>query len=272
MMRSALALVAAAVLTVSSAAQQLETPGAAFEVASIKPATFPNEFYFEGVLAAGGLCSPSRMEIAGQRFLMRVVTLCGLIRGAYELREYQVLGLPAWATRREMSAFFEVDARAAAGTTLNPERAREMLRSLLRDRFQLTSHREPRKAPVYALVVGKGGHKLSSEDLPCAKPGPAFVSYSTVGSIESCKPSMTMVQLAQALNNRQLDRPVVDRTGLAGGWAFRLQWAGREPLAGNADAPSLFTAVQDQLGLRLEPGTDMVDALVIDRVEPPSPN
>jgi uncharacterized protein (TIGR03435 family) len=271
-MRSALGLVAVAALSVTTVAQQLETPSAVFEVASIKPAAFPNEPYFEGVLAGGGLCSPSRMEIAGERFLMRVVTLCGLVRNAYEVREYQVVGLPAWATKGETSAFFEVEARAPAGTTLNAERAREMLRSLLRDRFQLAFHREPRRAPVYALLVGKGGHKLSSEDLPCAKPGPAFVSYSTVGSIESCKPSMSMVQLAQALNNRQLDRPVVDRTGLAGGYAFRLQWAGREPLAGNDSAPSLFTAVQDQLGLRLEASTDMVDALVIDRVEPPTPN
>ena len=271
-MRSAFALIAVAALSVSSGAQRLETPGAAFEVASIKPASFPNEFYFEGVLAAGGPCSVSRMEIGGPRLRMQSVTLCGLIRSAYELREYQVLGLPTWAARREMSAFFEVDARAAAGTTLNPELAREMLRSLLRDRFQLTFHREPRNAPVYALVVGKGGHKLSSQDLPCAKPGPAFVSYSTAGSIESCKPSMSMVQLAQALNNRQLDRPVVDRTGLSGVYAFRLQWAGREPLAGNDNAPSLFTAVQDQLGLRLEASTDLVEALVIDRVEPPSPN
>jgi uncharacterized protein (TIGR03435 family) len=273
-MRDAAFLALALVAGSASATGQLETPAAVFEVASIKPASFPNEFYFEGVLAAGGLCSPSRMEIAGPRFLMRVVTLCGLIRNAYELREYQVIGLPAWATRREMSAFFEVDARASAGTTLNSERAREMLRSMLRDRFQLVFHREPRKAPVYALVLGKGGHKLSHEDLPCAKPGPPVTSYSTAGSIEACKPSMTMVQLAQALNGelRGLDRPVVDRTGLAGGYALRLRWAGREPLSGTDDAPSLFTAVQDQLGLRLESSTDLVDALVIDRVEPPTPN
>lgn len=270
-MRIGFALVAVSVLSMSSAAQQLETPRAVFEVASIKPASFPNEFYFEGFLSGAGPCSTSRMEIAGPRFLMRAVSLCGLIRNAYELREYQVIGLPAWATRREASAFFEVDARAPAGTTLNAELAREMLRSMLRDRFQLAFHREPRKAPVYALVLGKGAHKLSSQDLPCARPGPATISFSTVGSIESCKPSMSMTQLARALN-LELDRPVVDRTGLGGGYAFRLQWAGREPLAGTDDAPSLFTAVQEQLGLRLEASTDLVDALVIDRVELPSPN
>jgi uncharacterized protein (TIGR03435 family) len=270
-MLRALVVGALAVVSVSSAAQQVETPSAAFEVASIKPASFPNEPYFEGVLAGGGLCSPSRMEIAGPRLLLRAVTLCGLIRNAYELREHQVIGLPAWAIRREPSAFFEVDARTPAGTTLNTERAREMLRSLLRDRFQLMSHREPRKAPVYALVLEKGGHKLSSEDLPCAKPGPPVTSYSTLGSMEACKPSVTMVQLALSLN-RELDRPVVDRTGLAGGFAFTLQWAGRDPLSGTDDRPSLFTAVQNQLGLRLEATTDVVDALIIDRAEPPTPN
>ena len=272
MLRSALTILAVAALSVSTAAQQPETPGAMFEVASIKPASFPNEYYFAGFLKGGGPCSPSRMEIAGSGFAMRAVSLCGLIRTAYELREYQVIGLPAWATRPEAVSFFEVEARAPEGAALTAERAREMLRSMLRDRFQLAFHREPRKAPVYALVVEKGGHKLSTQDLPCAKPGPALISFSTAGSMESCKPSMTMVQLAQALNNRELDRPVVDRTGLAGGYAFRLEWAGREPLAGTETAPSLFTAVQEQLGLRLEASTDLVDALVIDRVEPPRPN
>jgi len=269
-MRSSFAVVAVAALAVSGSAQQLTTPGAVVEVASIKPASFPNEFYFEGFVAAAGPCSGSRMEIAGPRLFMRTVSLCGLIRNAYELREYQVIGLPVWATRREAAAFYEVDARAPAGTALNAAHAREMLRSLLRDRFQLAFHREPRKAPVYALVPGKSAHRLSSQDLPCAKPGPAVLSFAP-GSIEACKPSMTMAQLAVALND-ELDRPVVDRTGLAGGYAFRLRWAGREPLAGTDDAPSLFTAVQDQLGLRLERGTDEVDALVIDRVEAPSPN
>jgi uncharacterized protein (TIGR03435 family) len=181
MMRSAFAVVVVA-LSVSSAAQQPETPGAAFEVASIKPAKL------------------------SERVLLR--------------------------------------------------RVFERWRSV---------------QPVYALVPGKLGHKLSSQDLPCAKPGPAVISFSTVGSMESCKPSTTMAQLAQALNN-ELDRPVVDRTGLAGRYAFRLQWAGREPLPGTDAAPSLFTAVQDQLGLRLEPSTDLVEALVIDGVEPPTPN
>jgi bla regulator protein BlaR1 len=268
-MRTAFAAVAVAALSVSGAAQQLDTARAVFEVASIKPATFPNEPYFEGYTSAG-TCTPSRTEIAGPRLFIRAVSLCGLIRNAYELREDQVIGLPAWATKREPSAFFEVDARAPTGTTLDAGRAREMLRALLRDRFQLAFHREPRKAPIYALVLGKAAHKLSTQELPCAKPGPPITSFTT-GSMEACKPTVTMAQLALTLTSR-LDRPVVDRTGLADGYAFRLQWAGREPLAGTDDAPSLFTAVQDQLGLRLEARTDTVEALVIDRVEPPSPN
>jgi uncharacterized protein (TIGR03435 family) len=80
-----------------------------------------------------------------------------------------------------------------------------------------------------------------------------------------------MSQLAFSLN-RYLDRPVVDRTGLAGGYPFLLEWAGNEPLTGADGRPSLFTAVQEQLGLRLETSTDAVDAIIVDSVEPPSPN
>ena len=69
-----------------------------------------------------------------------------------------------------------------------------------------------------------------------------------------------------------MDRPVVDRTGLTGTFAISLEWAAREPLIGGDDKPSLFTAVQEQLGRRLEPATDAVDAFIIDSVEPPTPN
>jgi uncharacterized protein (TIGR03435 family) len=72
--------------------------------------------------------------------------------------------------------------------------------------------------------------------------------------------------------SRELDRPVVDRTQLAGTYAFTLEWAGSEPLAGADGRPSLFTAVQEQLGLRLETSTDAVDAIIVDSVDPPSPN
>ena len=72
--------------------------------------------------------------------------------------------------------------------------------------------------------------------------------------------------------NRELDRPVVDRTELAGTYVFSLEWASREAPAGADNRPSLFTAVQEQLGLRLEASTDTVDAIIVDHVEPPSPN
>ena len=90
------------------------------------------------------------------------------------------------------------------------------------------------------------------------------------GLLRSCKPGLSISQLIISLN-RDLDRPVVDRTGLAGTFVFTLEWA-TDPLAGADGRPSLFTAVQEQLGLRLEASTDAVDAIIVDSVEPPSPN
>jgi uncharacterized protein (TIGR03435 family) len=241
----------------------------AFEVVSIKPAQFPSTSYFEGFAAGAGACGFSQFTPAGPRVSFGTTTVCSLIRMAYDIKDYQVVSMPTRMAGKDPSSWYQVEARAAADVVLTVEQARLMLQTMLADRFKLKFHREPRQAPVYALVVARDGHKLGTADKACAETRMTFLSGP--GTLRSCNPGMAMSRLVFALS-RELDRPVVDRTGLTGTYAFSLTWAPREPLAGTDDRPSLFTAVQEQLGLRLEPSTDAVDAFIIDSVEPPAPN
>ena len=241
---------------------------AVFEVASIRPASFENDAYFAGFARGAGHCGLWRFTPKGNRVDLGTVTLCMLIRMAYEVTEFQVVGLPEWADQSKPSAWYRVEARAEPDIVLTLPQARERLQALLADRFALRFHREPRRAPVYALVVDKAGHKLSTDATVC--PGQRLSFFVGPGSLTSCKAEMSISQIINALN-REVDRPVVDRTQLTGRYSFTLKWS-PDPLAGADAGPSIFTAVQEQLGLRLEPTDELVDAIVIDHVEPPSAN
>jgi uncharacterized protein (TIGR03435 family) len=268
-MRLAVLLLLVASVVAPARARQAQSPPA-FDVVSIKPAEFPNLAYFEGFAAgAGGTCGFSRFTPVGPRVSFGKTTACSLIRMAYDVMDYQVVAMPPRLSGKEQSAWYEVEARAAAGTTLTVEQTRLMLQTLLADRFKLKFHREPREVPIYALVVMKEGHKLGP--VPAACTNTRGVSIGGPGTMLNCRPVTTMAQLATALS-RQMDRPVVDRTGLTGTYPLSLAWSGREPLAGSDTSPSIFTAVQEQLGLRLEPTVDKVDAIVVDAIEPPTPN
>lgn len=267
-MKPAALFLVVALAVASAQAPRAQAPPA-FEVVSIKPAQFPNDSYFAGFAAGAGTCGFFRFTPVGPRVSFGKTTLCSLIRMAYDVKDYQVVSIPPRMADKEQSAWYDVEARAAAGTTLTVEDTRLMLQTMLADRFKLKFHREPRQAPIYALVVTKDGHKLGATPVACQDMRATFMVGP--GTLRSCKPGMSMAQLVLSLS-RDLDRPVVDRTGLTGTYAFSLEWAGRDPLAGDDTRPSLFTAVQEQLGLRLEPATDAVDALIIDSVEPPSPN
>lgn len=244
-----------------------------FEVASIRPASFPDESYFLGFAQGAGDCGLYKFTPTGNRVYLGNVTLCMLIRMAYDVTSIQIAGLPEWSHQLKQSAWYQVEARAETGTVLTLDQARAMLRALLSDRFNLRFHREARDAPVYALVVDKPGHKLSTTDIACPVAGATRMISFPPGTLISCKPDMSMSQLVYVLD-RELDRPVVDKTGLAGRYALVLKFtpADSPAVAAAGAAPSIFTAVKEQLGLRLEPSTEPVDALVIDQVEPPTPN
>jgi uncharacterized protein (TIGR03435 family) len=248
--------------------QQSAAAGAAFEIVSIKPG-FPEGADVRGFSAGAGYCGLSRFTPAGNLVRLGKVTPCMLIRMAYNVTEMQVQGLPEWADQLKASAWYEVEARAEAGAVLTIDQGRERLRSMLADRFKLQFHREPRLAPVYALTVDPSGHKLRT-DVTCPESKVPFQTrFGPSMTLTSCKGEMSIPQLIVALN-REVDRPVVDRTNLAGRYSFTLDWAPDPAAAGGA--PSIFTAVREQLGLRLEPANEPVDAIVIDRVEPPTPN
>jgi bla regulator protein blaR1 len=230
-----------------------QTPGsekrAEFEVASIKPTATQGSFTFD--FPPGG------------RFTARNVTLNLLLRVAYQLQDYQISGGPGWIT----SAGFDIQASAAAGTGELPrEQVLHMVQALLADRFRLVLHRETRQLPIYALVVGKTGPKLQAADSSASPNG-------TIKMGQLLTKKMSVTALANILTF-DLKRPVRDETGLEGDFAFTLEWTLGlgESDAGPSSRPSLFTAVQEQLGLKLESTKGPVEVLVIDHVERPSEN
>jgi uncharacterized protein (TIGR03435 family) len=156
---------------------------------------------------------------------------------------------------------------------------RALLRNLIEDRFKLKTHREKRNLPAYALVVGSSGPKLSrNETNPNGPPGaggkaPGVMAFSNA----------TMGDFATVMQGNVLDRPVLDRTGLQGRFDFTLNWTPDEsqfrgtgiqvpPPAADAKLPGLFTAIQEQIGLKLESVTAPVEVIVIDSVERVSDN
>jgi uncharacterized protein (TIGR03435 family) len=230
-----------------------QTPGsekrAEFEVASIKPtATKDGSFAVD--------------YLPGGRFSARNVTVKVLLQDSYALQDYQISGGPDWIT----SAGFDIQARAAAGTGELPrEQVRQMVQALLADRFHLAVHREIRQLPVYALVVGKTGPRLQAAGSSGGQ------TKTMLGQLIVQKMSMTTLANILALD---LKRPVRDETALKGEFAFTLEWTRglSDSDAGPSSRPSLFTAVQEQLGLKLESAKGPVQVLVIDSVERPSGN
>ena len=158
----------------------------------------------------------------------------------------------------------------------NDRQFKAMLQKLLADRFQLAFHRDQRELPAFVIVLGSGTPKLT----PTKAPGSLPVAGVGPGLFYGV--NATTTDFATTLQGAAMDRPVVDQTGLTGRWDFRLEWTpdpsqfgGRALPVGPSDAnrpPALFTAIQEQLGLKLESKRASVDVLVIDRVEKPSDN
>jgi len=155
-----------------------------------------------------------------------------------------------------------------------------MVQKLLAERFKLAFHRDKKELSVYAITVGKNGHKLTkSEGNPSGLPGLFFRGLGNLPVTNA-----TLADFAGVMQTAVLDRPVVDQTGIVGRWDFTLNWTPDEfqfgglgvrvPPPGNAaDAPpDLFTAVQEQLGLKLESTKAPAEVFVVDRAEKPSEN
>jgi uncharacterized protein (TIGR03435 family) len=240
-------------LSIAMAALTLaQTPGsekrAEFEVASVKP-TATEGFFTMDFLPGGGIST-------------RNMTVHNLLRNAYGLQDYQIAGGPGWID----STGFDIEAKAGAGAGEVPrEQVLKMIQALLADRFQLALHRETRQLPIYALVVGKTGPRLRAADSSVGG------TKMMMGQLIVKKMSMTTLANLLAFD---LKRPVRDDTALKGDFAFTLEWTLGlgESDAGPSSRPSLFTAVQEQLGLKLESAKGPVEVVIIDSVEKPSEN
>ncbi len=268
----------------------------AFEVASVKRSR---------PMQPGGMTfSPP----ATGRYTQQRIHLLGLLTNAYGVRPYQIVGGPSWMT----SEPFEINAKAEEGFTLGPtepgvpNKLQTMLQALLRERFALRVHRETRELPIAELVLarkdGRLGERLKPSTVDClalaaerrrtGAPPPAppalgaeLPPCSARGGMGTVSARASSLAMLLSLLAGQLNRPVYDRTNLTGSFDYDLEYTpdNMPPLRPgttlppgmtlpSADGPSLMTAIQDQLGLKIEMGKGPAHVLVIDSVEPPTPD
>jgi len=229
-----------------------------FDVAVIKPADPANARYGMGFSANG-----KTLTIDG-------LTPRQIIREAYGVFPDQVSAGPSLVNSGWIdSQSYDITAKAEGEAPITREQSNLMFRQLLFDRFDLKIHRETKPITVYSLVVEKNGPKLKTGGAA----GP-YLSGPAPGRLVGTRASMAF--LARALGG-SLGRPVIDDTGLNGQYDFTLSWSPDDVRARNAEAadpsgPSLFTALQDQLGLKLESKKAPVEVIVIDHIGKPSPN
>ncbi len=229
----------------------------AFEVATIKPSR-PEE----------------RLSIfvKGHQFITTASSLYDLITFAYGLHARQITNGPAWLETEK----YDVTAQPGSEEQPKGERLRVMVQKLLADRFRLSFHRDKKELSAYTIAAGKDGIKMVQSSDPNVSPGVGFR-----GPGAMTVKSATISDFAGFLQRYVMDRPVVDQTHLASKYDFTLNWTANEsqfegrafePAQQTGDAADLFTAIQEQLGLKLESAKVPVEVLVIDRVEKPSDN
>ena len=189
------------------------------------------------------------------------VTMLSVVLRAFGVMPPQIVGAPGWLT----SERYDILAVTRDGTPLTDVARREYLQNLLADRCRLRFHRETREIRVYSLLPSSGGSRLAGH----AGPGDYSMRVQPADDerVRLRSTRGNIPRLAEILTG-QLGELVVDRTGVSGEYDFTLEWA---PNANTSAAgASLFTAVAEQLGLRLEPGKLPMDAIVIDRIERPT--
>ena len=234
-----------------------------FAVATIKPSK-PDEVV-------------TRIPPVGYRTVLPMITVLKLVSFAYDLHNEQVVGAPQWIG---LETFDFVGVSDTQGRP-DMKQLKTMIQKLLVDRFQLKFHWEKRELPVYVLAVGKKGVKLKESKEDAHGLQTFFIKANGPASRTLTAKNVGVTELAHMMQSNVLDRPVVDQTGLQGTYDFVLNWTpdvaqgGGAGMAGEkegTDVPGIFTAVQEQLGLKLSAEKTAVQVMVIDRVEQPSPN
>ena len=227
--------------------QSTKTDSPSFEIISIKPNHSAN----------GG----SHFDGHNGRITITNATTRDLITFAYRIRSFQLTGGPAWNDSERYDIELKEEASPVSATNQRYG-VEQVVQALLADRFHLRLSQGTKMMPTYALVVGQGGPKVHRESI---LPGTAHVHYNVdTDDSKMFMQGVSITNLAYALT-RQLNRIVVDRTGLKGHYDLTLHWT-------RDDQASLFTALREQLGLVLEPQTAPVPMFVIDHVEKPTEN
>jgi uncharacterized protein (TIGR03435 family) len=219
------------------------------------------------------------------------IDLDKLIQDAYRIWDgSHIFGEPKWVT----SQFYDIEAKVDDADVqklqvLGEEQRSQMLQSLLAERFNFVAHHETREAPIYMLVVDKNGPKLHPsvhESEWASRPKGMGGSITRTGPGQLTAEWMSTSSLAQYLSLSIVDRKVVDGTGLTGHYDLSLDWTPQHRSSPDTSAaasdtgtlpaapsgPSIFTAVREQLGLKLDPQKGSIDVLVIDKIEQPSAN
>ena len=269
------------VQALSNGAQQ---PPLAFETASVKPNKSGDEERFTRVDPGGGLTVVN-------------MQLRELITWAYQIQSFQLEGGPGWIASDRFDILAKPEREVPSTGEQDPRRM--MLRTLLADRFKLVMHKETKELPIFDLVLarqdGKLGPQLRPAAVDCAAraaaaragtpppssgpPGPGFCG-TTMNPVSVRGGGATMAMLASLLE-RAAKRLVIDRTGLKGNWDLEVNYTpdrsqlppGVElPSSIDPNGPSLFTALEEQLGLKLRPARGPVEVLVINSVQQPTPN
>jgi uncharacterized protein (TIGR03435 family) len=260
------------------ASAQTPAPRPEFEVASIKPNTSGNNMI-------------SMRPPVGGRFTATNVRLKMLVELAYNVKSFEISGGPGWID----SDGYDINAKAADGNT-SLDQLRPLLQMLLEDRFKLMVHREKKEMPVYALMAAKNGPKLpEAKEGGCVKfgpdspppplPAPGQLPPILCGGflrapnlLQAGK--VDMKQLVNVLSD-VLGRPVIDKTGYTGTFDVKLEFSpegtsfgggGFRPPPSDDSKPSIFTALQEQLGLKLESQKGPGEVLIIDHAEKASEN
>lgn len=252
----------------NTAAAGAEAKAPAYDVVSIKP----NKSGSRGTM----------INVQNDSFSATNVSLKNMLLNAYDVKDYLISGLTGWANseRFDINAKI-VDMDADALKKVTGEQRQAMLQQLLADRFQLKVHLQTEVLPTYEMVIAKGGPKIKEVEPPGDDPdadkskefkgmgrGSMMVNNTTLQAHD-----IPLDSLAYSLSGR-LSRTVVDKTGLKGKYDIVLTWSPDDGSTAAADssAPSLFTALQEQLGLKLQPSKAPLETLVVDHVEPPTEN
>ena len=232
-----------------------------YEVATIKPAQ-PDERRV--------------VQVQGVRLFTAGTSLVDLMMFAYGVHSLQITGGPEWMKAEKFDVLIQPNMPGRPSIV----QMRSIVRKLLADRFKLTFHHAQKELPVYGIVAAKGGPKLTPATAESVAANTAAIGFSKDTMVVS---NATMAEFASLMQRYVgLDRPIVDHTGISGKYDFKLSWTpdssqfnGNSPWPTTNDtnsAPGLYTAIQEQLGLKLQAMKEPTDVLAIDRVEKPSEN